>query len=64
MTSVPISQKNMTAFRKCSVSSVTLPPGQYERGTVRIDQVTSARQMPISGEKVETGLRRTAESNM
>ena len=32
MTSVPISQKNMTAFRKCSVSSVTLPPGQYDRG--------------------------------
>ena len=64
MTSVPISQKNMTAFRKCSVNSVTLPPGQYDKGMVRIDQVTSARQMPISFENVETGLRCTAESNM
>src|SRR5688572_32307614 len=45
MTSVPMSQKNITAFRKCSVSSVTLPPGQYDSGMVRIDQVTRATQM-------------------
>src|SRR5688572_12242494 len=64
MTRVPISQKNMTALRKCSVSSVTLPPGQYDKGMVRIDQLTSATQMPISGENVETGLRCTAESNI
>ena len=63
MTSVPISQKNITAFRKCSVSSVTLPPGQYDERNGE-DRPGDQRDADAHlGRERRDGLRCTAESN-
>ena len=60
--SVPTSQKNATALRYVSVSTSTLPPAQYDTGTVITAHETSSRAMPISALTGGAEFRRTMRS--